>query len=220
MIIFVILKAMKNDRIIKDKRGEHLSVNVEKWQVNRRKFIKALSVTTILSQIAVINSCVDKNVQSYKSNKYLTALESEIIQKIQTVLFPDDGNGPSVIDINAYSHLLWVLSDKRKDQESIQYIKKGMGWVEETAQENYGRTFSDLTQLEVEALVKFLADKNWGASWLSVILTLIFEALSMDPIYNVNPNEIGWTWLEHKPGTPRPNESNSYTNIFTTINAN
>jgi len=211
---------MIDKRVNKDKESKDLFSNIEKWELNRRRFVKTVSITTVLSQIAVISSCVTKKTKLYEANQYVTALESEIIQKIQDILFPDDGNGPSVIDINAYSHLLWVLTDERKDKESIRYITKGMGWVEETAQENYGRTFSDLTQIEIEELVAFIADKNWGAGWLSMILTLIFEALAMDPIYNVNINEIGWQWLEHKPGNPRPNKDNSYTNIFNTINAN
>jgi gluconate 2-dehydrogenase gamma chain len=211
---------MKGKRIFKGKTTKDIFSNVENWKLNRRKFVKALSVTTILSQIAMVSSCVETKPKVYKANTYLTALEAEIIQKIQNVLFPDDGNGPSVIDINAYAHFLWVLSDKRKDPESIEYIINGLGWTEDASQENYGRTFSDLTHLEVEELVAFMADRNWGASWLSIIITLIFEALSMDPIYGVNTNEVGWKWLEHHHGTPRPNKGNSYTNIFNTINAN
>lgn len=211
---------MKDRR--KDKNGISKDVysNLENWKLNRRKFVKTLSITAVLSQISVVSSCAEIAPKVYKGNAYLSALESEIIQKIQGVLFPNDGNGPSVIDINAYSHLLWVLSDKRKDQESIDYIINGIGWVEETSQENYGRTFSELTSNEVDELVAFIADRNWGASWLSVIITLIFEALSMDSIYGINTNEIGWKWLGHHHGMPRPNKDNTYTNIFTTINAN
>jgi|GEM_PF-458876 len=211
---------MTDERVKKGKEGKDLFSNIESWELNRRRFVKTVSITTVLSQIAVMTSCITKRNKLYEGNQYVTALESEIIQKIQEILFPDDGNGPSVIDINAYSHLLWVLTDERKDKESINYITKGIGWVEETAQENYGRTFSDLTQIETEELVAFIADKNWGAGWLSMILTLIFEALAMDPIYNVNTNKTGWKWLEHKPGNPRPNIDNSYINIFKTINAN
>jgi gluconate 2-dehydrogenase gamma chain len=211
---------MKGKRIVKDKNIKGIFSNIENWKINRRKFVKTLTITTVLSQISAVSSCVNTNTKVYQANLYLTALQSEIIQKIQDVLFPNDGNGPSTESINAYSHILWVLSDERKDKASIDYIKKGMDWVEETSQENYGRTFSDLSQIEIEELVAFMADKNWGASWLSMILTFIFEALSMDPIYGVNTNEVGWKWLGHQSGNPRPNKDNSYTNIFETIYAN
>ncbi len=210
---------MKDKRIIKDIKSKDLFSNIKNWQLNRRKFVKTLSVTAVLSQIAVVNACVI-SPKVYEANAYLTALESEIIQKIQDVLFPNDGNGPSAEDVNAYSHLLWVLSDERKDKDSVEYIKKGIGWTEETAQANYGRTFSDLSQLEIEELIRYIAGENWGTSWLSIILTLIFEAVAIDPIYNVNTNEVGWKWLEQRSGSPRPTTENSYTNIFTTIHAN
>jgi len=50
------------------------------------------------------------------------------------------------------------------------------------------------------------------------MLTLIFEALLLDPIYGVNTNNIGWNWLNHDPGVPRPNKENMYPTIYTTIN--
>lgn len=211
---------MKEKRVVKDKKVKDVFTNIESWQVNRRKFVKTLSITTALSQIGFIASCVEKKTKVYNANQYLTALQAEIIQKVQSVLFPNDGNGPSVDQINAYPHLLWVLSDKRKDKESIDYILKGIGWVEDTAQENYGKGFSELSQIEIEELIEFMAVRNWGASWLSVILTLIFEALTLDPIYNVNPKNVGWEWLNHIPGNPRPTVENSYSNIFNSINAN
>jgi len=211
---------MNENRINKNTNQPDIFKNIENWEVNRRKFVKTLSVTTILSQIGIVSSCNNIKADIYKANEYLTALQSEVTQKIQSVLFPNDGNGPSVIEINAYAHILWVLSDNHKDEESKQYIMKGMNWVDDTSQENYGRPFSDLAQIEIEELVDFMAKTNWGSSWLSIMLTLIFEALSLDPIYNINSNQVGWKWLEHQSGTPRPNESNSYDNIFTTIHAN
>ena len=210
---------MSKNRFNKEKQIPDIFQNIKEWEVNRRQFVKTLSLTAIVSQIGLINSCQSKENLVYQVNEYLTALESEIIQKIQEILFPNDGNGPSVTDINAFSHLVWVLSDVHKDTESKEYIIKGIRWTEETSQEIYGRTFSDLNDSEVKAIVAFMAEKNWGSSWLSIILTLIFEALSLDPIYNVNTNKIGWQWLEHPNGTPRPNSDNSYYNIFKTIHA-
>lgn len=211
---------MKAQRLLKNNSAREPFSNIEKWELNRRLFVKALSVSAVLSQMTLVSSCSEFIPKVYQGNQYVTALEAEIIQKVQLVLFPDDANGPSAEDINAYSHLIWVLSDVHKDQESIDYIKKGLRWTEETAQENYGKTFSLLSEIEVNELVAFMAERNWGASWLSMLLTLIFEALAMDPIYNVNVNKAGWKWLKHEPGQPRPNKENGYTNIFKCINEN
>jgi len=42
------------------------------------------------------------------------------------------------------------------------------------------------------------------------VLGYIFEALLVDPVYGGNPNGIGWKWLEHQPGLPRPTADKRY----------
>ena len=91
--------------------------DLDKWSTNRRKFIKTIGVFAVYSQILKLQSCKNSQTKNYQANKYLTALQVEIIQNIQEILFPDDGNRPSVTDINAYGHFVWVLSDKRKRQD-------------------------------------------------------------------------------------------------------
>jgi hypothetical protein len=31
-----------------------------------------------------------------------------------------------------------------------------------------------------------------------------------DPIYGINKEQAGWSWLEHQPGLPRPNKLTKY----------
>jgi gluconate 2-dehydrogenase gamma chain len=205
---------------IKNKYNKPPTLNdLEKWSTNRRRFIKSVGVVAIYSQILRLNSCKNIPKKVYQSNEYLNALQAEIIQKVQTVLFPNDGNGPSVDDVNAYSHFIWVISDKRKRQAEIDYLINGIGWTEETAIEQFNKSFSQLNDIEVEQLVEFIANEKWGKDWLSVVLTLIFEALALDSIYNINTNQVGWKWLSHQNGTPRPNIDITYDNIFKTIGA-
>ena len=49
-----------------------------------------------------------------------------------------------------------------------------------------------------------------GENWVSTLLFYICEALLTDPIYGGNPNGIGWAWLAHQPGFPRPSPEQSY----------
>jgi gluconate 2-dehydrogenase gamma chain len=193
--------------------------NLESWSINRRAFIKSVGVVAIYSQILKFQSCQSKTNKVYQANEYLNALQAEIIQKVQAILFPNDGNGPSVDDINAYHHFIWVISDKRKRQAEIDYLINGIGWTEETSVEQFNKSFNQLNDSEVEKLVDFIANESWGKDWLSVVLTLIFEALALDSIYNINTNQVGWKWLQHQNGTPRPNIDITYDNIFKTIGA-
>ena len=207
------------EEVKKIKKGRTVFNNIEQWKVNRRQFVKSMSVAALLSQVAFLESCNNQSKEIYLANDYLTAVQSEILHKVQEVLFPNDGNGPSSKDLNAFSHVLWVLSDQRKKESSIKYIIDGVDWTEETAVDEFGRSFVELNKKEIESLVETISKEKWGKSWLSIILTLIFEALSLDPIYNVNTNAAGWDWLGQFEGTPRPTEEITYDNIFKTINA-
>lgn len=217
--IYLNLTPMDENRVNKQNTIPSVFQNIEQWKINRRKFVKSLSVAAVLSQLTVLESCTSDIKEEYLANDYLTANQSQIIQKVQNVLFPDDGNGPSCNDIKAFNHIIWVLSDQRKNLDSIKYIIDGMDWTEDTAVETYGRSFIELNNKEVEDLVKIISEEKWGQSWLSIILTLIFEALALDPIYNVNSNSVGWEWLGQFVGSPRPTTSITYGNIFKTIHA-
>ena len=75
--------------------------------------------------------------------------------------------------------------------------------METTARKNLS------TEKQNEILVK-IEKSSFGESWLSLILYYLIEALLLDPVYGGNPNGIGWKWLEHQPGFPRPNLNQTY----------
>ena len=43
-----------------------------------------------------------------------------------------------------------------------------------------------------------------------IILTYLLQALLTDPVYGGNPNGVGWKWLHHQPGFPRPPKDETY----------
>ena len=52
--------------------------------------------------------------------------------------------------------------------------------------------------------------KKETSKMMNRVLSYILEALATDPIYGGNTNEIGWDWLEHQPGMPRPSTTNKH----------
>ena len=56
-----------------------------------------------------------------------------------------------------------------------------------------------------------------GRNWLSLLLTYVLEALLADPVYGGNPDGIGWQWLEHQPGYPRPPADKSWYKLATPV---
>ena len=188
-------------------------MNIESWQLSRKNFINSIFYTgllTSLPSVSLVGNIINET-------EILSKNQFSIISSVQKILFPSDNNGPGAYDVMADKYLQWVLSDERMDPEEIEYIIDGIGWVDETAEENFSKNYTQLSQSEKEKLVADVSNESWGSSWLSVILTFVFEALLSDPQYGSNPDKIGWDWLQHNPGYPRPTKLLLYPEILTTV---
>jgi len=186
---------------------------IKSWQLSRKFFLQSLIMGGVLSQVPWI--------KAFGSTQQKLAILSEqqlsILSSVQDILFPSDENGPGASEINATAYLVWVLSDPEKDPEETKYIIDGIGWIDESAGENYSKNYLDLTQQEKEDLISTVSKEGWGESWLSVNLSIIFEALLSDPQYGGNPDGVGWKWLNFIAGQPRPTPELLYPEILTTI---
>jgi len=192
--------------------------NIKEWQISRRNFVKGMLIVGAATQIPFLSACVNNSSNEEELPfGQLNKKQKSILKEIQIILFPNDGNGPSSTDINATDYLQWVISDPRMDPSEVKYIINGIKWVDETSDENFSDDFLELSDKEKESIVKMISKESWGENWLSVILTLIFEALLSDPQYGGNKDSIGWKWLNHYPGYPRPTEDLIYDNIFNNI---
>ena len=186
----------------------------EQLQLSRRKVLKSFMAFGILTQIPLNWSC---NSFSENKSSVFSRKQIEMVQRIQQILFPDDGFGPGAFELKADRYLEWVLSDIRLDKEDKEYIFNGLKWVEETADEDFNTSFLSLDNRKQEKLVQNIARTDWGENWLSMMLTYILEALLADPQYGGNPEQKGWKWLSHYPGYPRPTEVLLYPEIFNTL---
>ncbi len=187
--------------------------NMEAWKLSRKNFIAGITMASFVASLPMA-SVIGANADS---NKNLSQNQYSIVKSVQNILFPSDGFGPGAYDIMADSYLLWVLSDVRMDPEEKDYVINGIGWVDETANENFSKNYMQLSESERGTLIADISDENWGSSWLGVVLNYIFEALLCDPQYGGNPDEIGWDWLQHNPGYPRPTKALLYPEIFITV---
>jgi hypothetical protein len=174
--------------------------------LNRRTFIKSVGATFVLSQFPVWIAC-------QKKTSVLSTQQAQILQKILTILFPADSL-INIDKINVIGLIESYLSDKRIDPENQNNVIKGIKWTDETSEETFQKKFLSLTGKEQYKIFTIIKNKSWGEYWLSILLTLTFEALLLDPIYNININQTGWKWLNHTPGEPQPNKNNKYPEIL------
>jgi len=204
------------------KNQEHNEVSRERitsWQFSRADFLKSLVVLGVSSQLIACKGTPDSSEGStdLKVTNLMSNQQAAILQRVQSILFPDDGNGPSADEINAFPYLLWYMQDDLIEKYERDFFIRGADWVNQEAIAITNLPFLDMSLKTQTKLIGVLAKKKKTKIWVSKLLTLIFEALLADPIYGGNPNNVGWEWLKHNPGTPRPKEEISYPAILKTV---
>lgn len=184
------------------------------WQLSRRKFVESLVLTGVAMQLPWLQSCESKaeipaNIEPFNQQQFLD------LRALLSVLFPDDGNGPGAQELMVDRYVLWVLKDDQADLEETDFLIKHTKLFSEEVQKREGDSFATMSNGQQTKLLKnLLKETDWCTRWSSRLLTLIFEALLLDPQYGVNPNEVGWKWLEHNPGYPRPAKEHLYPSIL------
>jgi gluconate 2-dehydrogenase gamma chain len=133
-----------------------------------------------------------------------------LINIVQNHFFPSELGAPGATEINALSYLHNYLSNPSTDSEEVQFILSGSRSLHSLAKQILAK--NNLSNLEFincsieqrEQILRQFEQQTEGRRWLVNILNYLLEALLTDPIYGGNPNGIGWQWLEHQAGEPRP----------------
>ncbi|MBT8440568.1 MAG: gluconate 2-dehydrogenase subunit 3 family protein [Gammaproteobacteria bacterium] len=127
-----------------------------------------------------------------------------VIDAVQQHLFPAEPEAPGARDINALAYLKFVTSDTTLDKESREFITKGAAWLEDMAYQMNKKSFISLGEQQREKVLRRIAGSESGENWLATLMLYIVEALLTDPVYGGNTDQLGWKWLQHIPGYPRP----------------
>ena len=144
----------------------------------------------------------------------LSQEQTKILSAVQQHLFPKGIESPGALDINALEYLQFVISYPDFEADSRDFIFRGIGYLHKASMERFELAFDALSFSQKEPLLRDLADHTrWGKNWLSLLLTYIIEALLSDPVYGGNPDAVGWQWLEHQPGFPRPPANKTYSDL-------
>lgn len=126
-------------------------------------------------------------------------------------LFPDDGDGPSANDLNVTTYLEWAMTDDENINDGDpEFIIKGIGWLNQLAHDEVGMRFRDGSDKQQDELITQTIDSDAGRRWVSLLLYYVVEAVTLDPFYGGNTNQIAWQWLEHQGGFPHPIQGKTY----------
>ncbi|MET1257269.1 gluconate 2-dehydrogenase subunit 3 family protein [Aliikangiella maris] len=184
---------------------------------SRRDFLKTSIAASLLGGLLACKPTLNHNLLSdHQPNTPLnqslfTRHQQMTLQQVQMHLFPDDGNGPSAKEINAFGYLEWALNDpKNIDDGDPEFIQQGVVWLDDLAQQTEQRQFIQLSHQQQHQAIEAVAASQAGKNWLSLLLYYLTEALLLDPVYGGNTNQIGWQWLQHQAGFPRPEPGKTF----------
>ncbi len=141
-------------------------------------------------------------VTSYRF--FFTEEQADTLTVLQNDLFPPLSNDLDTQTINARKYLSYILHHPRVSDIDKRFLKNALVWLDEASLEMFQKEYRLLDAPYRQKILKHIASKEWGESFIETNLTYIFEALLGDPIYGINKNEVGWRWLCHTPGLPRP----------------
>jgi len=126
------------------------------------------------------------------------------ITAVQKHLWPAREGAPGLQDFNATPYLAAALLDPQVEADEREFISNGVAPLEGFTRSQFERSFFELDATEREAVLRKIETNPAGQYWLSLIIYYLFEALLVDPVYGGNTDAVGWRWLQHEPGFPRP----------------
>ncbi|MDO8348182.1 MAG: gluconate 2-dehydrogenase subunit 3 family protein [Rugosibacter sp.] len=164
--------------------------------LSRRRFLLAATGGSLAALFPLLSN--DAAAKARRTDPWL------LIAAVQDILFPSEPDAPGAREINALDYLRGVLAEPRRDREESRLILKGADWLDNLSRQRQRTGFLDLADDKRDQLLHEIAASEQGEHWLSTLLFYICEALLTDPVYGGNPKGIGWAWLGHTPGFPRP----------------
>lgn len=161
--------------------------------LSRRVFLK----NSFLSSVILL---------TYGGELFGAIIPMQTIVVLYRDLFPSTELVPDMEYINPDKYLSKILLHSRVNKDDKTFIRDGIKWLNEESLSKYKSVYAQLSEKKRQKVLKDVVDTDWGESWLAVIMTYLMEAMLGDPIYGGNKGKIGWVWLNHEGGYPRPTE--------------
>lgn len=182
-----------------------------RWaSLSRRAFLRSTAGGSLLALFGLPSVTAETSDGGDGPPALDEALTWQILDRVQQHLLPSEPGIPGAQEINALIYLRFVVQDPKVEAETRAFIPQGAVWLEDMARQLTQRSFLALDAAGRERVLRRIAGSRAGERWLSTLLTYLMEALLTDPAYGGNPGGIGWRWLQHTPGYPRPSAETIY----------
>ncbi len=171
--------------------------------LSRRRFLLGLTAGSLAALMPLSARSADTPAMDEQ-------LRWSLLDAVQNHLFPSEPDAPGAREIQALKYLRFVVADTRLAEDERAFILRGPEWLEDLTREVHAMSFMVLSVQGKEEMLRRVASSGAGENWISTLQMYLCEALISDPVYGSNPGGIGWKWLGHNPGFPRPNAQNRY----------
>ncbi len=138
------------------------------------------------------------------ATRRLTAGARATLEAAQARLLPSGPGSPGAREVGATAYLERALRDPEVDEDSCAVIGRGVARLDELASSAHGLEFAGLEAEAQDKLLETWQGERGAGAWFGVMLAFTFEAFLGDPVHGGNPDGVAWSYLEHRPGYPRP----------------
>ncbi len=176
--------------------------------ISRRKLLKkGLKSAAGITAFSALPLPLMANVSSAKSDQLSQKIATDpwlTLDAVLNHLLPSSKTGPGAKEIQATNYLFNLVYLQPTPQDDIDFIYKGVGWLNGYSQSQLKQNFIFLADVDKEKILRGISKSRAGENWLSTLLDYLLEAMLTPPVYGGNPKGIGWQWLEHQGGFPLP----------------
>lgn len=177
-------------------------MDVPPYLLHRREFIATLAALGLLARTPIgwaVPAQSAANVPAWRAQEPWPTLNA-----VMAHLLPAGEGVLGAEQVNAIAYLHTTLTTAGADDGERERMLAGAERVSALAQAEHGKAFRLLDAAQRETVLRALEGQPGGQRWLSSLLSYLLEALLADPVYGGNADGIGWAWLQHQPGYPRP----------------
>lgn len=134
----------------------------------------------------------------------LTELEWRTLDAAQRTILPSAEGSPGAAEVNAIGYLDALLQDPSIEEEAVRRTLAGAAGLDAFARTRGAVEYAVLGDEERDEGLRTFLEPWEQQLFLRGLIAYTLEAFFCDPIHGGNPDEIAWTWADHKPGFPRP----------------
>ncbi|NJO15699.1 MAG: gluconate 2-dehydrogenase subunit 3 family protein [Thioploca sp.] len=170
--------------------------------MKRRVFLQQM---TGLANLLYLPGCQPFKSEPARNKDYgRPAAVWRTLAALHAHLLPSEPDAPGAAELHSLDYLKALLSIPQLPAAERTALIHGAEILDSRSLAQTGQPFAELPEVWRERVLRdFEMDKK-GRAWLETQLHYLLEALLSDPVYGGNPDGVGWRWLAHNPGFPRP----------------